>query len=93
MKKELLKGLSAEQIKRVEACKNSTELLVIAKDEGIELSDEQLEAINGGCSSSGNKCPKCGHDKFETTHVKQSALDIGVSTKYKCKKCGHIWYL
>ena len=31
MRKELLKGLSEEQIKKVEACKNSEELLNLAK--------------------------------------------------------------
>ena len=52
MKKELLKGLTDEQIAKVKACKNGEELLKLAKEEGIELSDEQLEAVNGGnCSS------------------------------------------
>ena len=56
MKKELLKGLTDEQIARVKACKNSEELLVLAREEGIELSNEQLEAVNGGaCSDSTDK--------------------------------------
>lgn len=57
MKKELLKGLTDEQIAKVKACKNGEELLKLAKEEGIELSNEQLEAVNGGnCSNdSGNK--------------------------------------
>ena len=51
MKKELLKGLTEEQVAKVKACKNSEELLKLAKEEDIELSDEQLEAVNGGgCS-------------------------------------------
>ena len=53
MKKELLKGLTEEQIAKVKACKSHEELLALAKEEGIELADEQLEAISGGaCSSS-----------------------------------------
>ena len=53
MKNNLLKGLTEEQIAKVKACKNSEELLALAKEEGIELTDEQLEAISGGaCSSS-----------------------------------------
>ena len=36
MKKELLKGLSEEQIAKVKACKNNEELLVLAKAEGIQ---------------------------------------------------------
>ena len=53
MKKELLKGLSEEQIAKIKECKNSEELLALAKAEGVELTNEQLEAISGGnCESS-----------------------------------------
>ena len=93
MKDELLKGLNEQQIARIKACKNNEEMLKIAKEEGVELNDEQLSAISGGCSSGGNKCPKCGSNDFESSIVKNSALDIGGSTKYKCKKCGHVWFL
>ena len=52
MKEELLKGLTEEQIAKVKACKNGEELLKLAKEEGVELSNEQLEAISGGACSS-----------------------------------------
>ena len=48
MRKELLQGLSEEQIKKVEACKSPEEILNLAKAEGVELTDEQLEAVSGG---------------------------------------------
>ena len=49
MKKEqLLKGLTKEQIAKVEACKSAEELLSLAKAEGIELTEEQLATVNGG---------------------------------------------
>ena len=48
MKEELLKGLTEEQIAKVKDCKNQEELLKIAKEEGVELSDEQLNAVSGG---------------------------------------------
>ena len=48
MKKELLKGLTDEQIAKVKACKNQEELLELAKEENIDLTDEQLEAVSGG---------------------------------------------
>ena len=53
MKKELLKGLTEEQIAKVKACKSHEELLALAKEEDIELTDEQLTTISGGgaCSS------------------------------------------
>ena len=65
MKEELLKGLSEEQIAKIKACKNNTEVLELAKNEGIALTDEQLEAVSGGgCGSStpaGAYCPCCNH--------------------------------
>ena len=63
MKKELLKGLSEEQIAKVKACKNNDELLSLAKEECIELTDEQLSAVSGGgCFENSQPviCPKCG---------------------------------
>ena len=91
MKKELLKGLTEDQIRKVKACKNTNELLSIAKDEGVSLTDEQLEAINGGCSTCERKCPMCGSTEFETKIIKKS-MDMAYSqTGYKCKKCHHYW--
>ena len=58
MKQDLLKGLTEEQIAKVKACKNSDELLEMAKKEGIELTDEQLEAISGGACSGEDKDDK-----------------------------------
>ena len=52
MRKDLLKGLSEEQIAKVRACHNPSDLLQLAKDEGVELNQEQLEAISGGACSS-----------------------------------------
>ena len=63
MKEELLKGLTEEQIAKVKACKSNKEILALAKEEGIELTDEQLEAVSGGCgtfTATDKKCPKCG---------------------------------
>ena len=54
-KEELLKGLSEEQIAKAKDCKSQEEFLALAKKEGIKLTEEQLDAINGGC---GNSNPK-----------------------------------
>lgn len=51
MKQELLKGLSEEQIAKIKACRNQEEILELAKVEGVELTDEQLKAISGGCGT------------------------------------------
>lgn len=59
MKKELLKGLTDEQIKMVKACDDINDLMQLAKDEGVELSEEQLNAISGGaCSDSTKNKPR-----------------------------------
>ena len=58
MKKELLKGLTEEQIERARRCSDHAELLRMAKAEGVELTDEQLEAINGGACSGEDKDDK-----------------------------------
>ena len=83
MREELLKGLSEEQIAKVKACKNQEEILALAKEEGIELNEEQLAAVSGGgCFDDDIKCPKCGytgqHNVMEGSNYK----------KLFCGKCG-----
>ena len=51
MKEELFKALSEEQMAKIKDCKNVEELLALAKQEGVELTDDQLEAVNGGCGT------------------------------------------
>ena len=91
MKKDLLAGLSKEQIAKVKACKNSDELLALAKAEGIELTDEQLTVISGGgactvISKGIDKidpfdCPFCGYNgRFDKD-----------GNELTCPKCGKTW--
>lgn len=40
--------LTPEQMEKARACKSAEEMIELAKSEGIELNDEQLEAIAGG---------------------------------------------
>ena len=63
MREELLKGLTEEQIKKVEACKNAEEILALAKEEGVTLSDEQLEATHKAITGTkvNCKCNDCGY--------------------------------
>ena len=89
MKKELLKGLTKEQIEKVKACKNHDELLSLAKKEGIELSKEQLEAVTGGGCFSSFKCPNCGSKDYK----KLARYDFSGCSTYKCNTCGHEWSL
>ena len=40
--------MTEEQIAKVRECKTSEELVQLAMDEGVELTDEQLDAVAGG---------------------------------------------
>lgn len=85
MKKELLEGLTKEQIAKIEVCKNAEEILKIAKEEGIELTDEQLEAVSGGCGFvDPTNCPKCNSTNFITADINMD----GSRVKYFCNSCG-----
>lgn len=84
MKKELLNGLTEEQIAKVKACKSQDELLALAKQEGIELSDEQLEAVSGGACTNYSQCPKC-----QSTYITFDSIMGGA--RYTCHNCGYTW--
>ena len=90
MGKELLKGLTEEQIAKVKACKNHEELLELAKKEGVSLTEEQLAVVSGGgaCSVISDgldyinpyDCPRCG-----SNDVKEK------DGRYTCKSCNYKW--
>ena len=91
MREDLLLGLSKEQIEKVNQCRSSEEILELAKKEGVELTDEQLEAVNGGfCDPDGSsinpiQCPKCHHTNTKLT----GQHDVGklVWDTYYCYDC------
>lgn len=88
MRKELLNGLTPEQIAKVEACKNQEEILAVAKEEGIELTSEQLEAVSGGsCLASPRVCPKC--NSTNTGFVPRTDM----VAEWECLSCGHRWII
>ena len=88
MKKDLLNGLTEEQIAKVKTCKNHEELLELAKKEGVTLTEEQLAVVSGGgaCSVVSDigdyinpyDCPRCGSNNLK---------DKG--TYYICQSCGY----
>ena len=85
VKEDLLKGLTPEQIEKAKKCKNVDELLKFAKKEGIELSNEQLAAVNGGCGTKeapNEICPNCGANNV-VYH------DILIGWDCECRACGH----
>ena len=67
LREDLFRGLTADQLSKVRACKNPDEILSLAKDEGVDLTDEQLEAINGGaCSGSSSNNKNNGGRKIDS---------------------------
>jgi hypothetical protein len=99
MREDLLKGLSEEQIAKIKACKTTEEMLAVAKEEGVELTDDQLEAVSGGaCTETVTpgqgygtqaKCPKCNRLGW-CEMLKRK----GGTHKYlKCPSCGaEFWW-
>ena len=89
----LLKSLTEEQIAKVRACKTQEELLALAKQEDIELTEEQLEAVSGGCTTPVVKptlCPNCKSDQVEKEFIRN---EFNSETYCRCKQCGHKWIL
>ena len=96
MGNNLLKNLTEEQIAKLRHCKDQKEMLALAKEEGIELTDEQLEAVSGGCSSTDTRkvCPNCGSKNTELSpNTKGKAVNGMLVSYYKCKDCKKVFYV
>ena len=54
--------ISSELKEKILACKTPEDILALAKEEGYELSDEELDGISGGwCLTNQKECPdRCG---------------------------------
>ena len=62
------------------------EILALAKEQGVELSDEQLDKIAGGdvwgeTQALISRCPYCGSDQLEF------GTKSGDTRIYRCKSC------
>ena len=89
--------MTEEQIAKVKECKSQEELLKLAKEEGVELTDEQLKIVSGGgkdyCQSTpSDACLYCG-----STDVKYKRETTGVLFDYQycgtCRTCGRSFYI
>ena len=81
-KEELLKGFSKEQIEIIKACKSEDEILALAKKEGVQLTEQQLAAVNGGFCGKDygpEKCPACNSDRI-----------VLADNYWVCNSCGKV---
>ena len=79
------KDLSPEQCEKIDACNNVEEILAVAKEEGYELSDSELDQVSGGAwSTYGVNCPEC---------KKVIKLSSNESQEVTCPSCGHSFTL
>ena len=61
---EYIKDLSPELQEKARACKTKDELLELAAENDLEIPEEALEAVAGGCTSEG-----CEHSFQETERI------------------------
>ena len=68
----LISDLSPELQEKARACATKEELLKLAAESDVELSEDALEAVSGGCGKSRNRgdlvegkfCPDCGSQLY-----------------------------
>lgn len=83
-----LKDMTAEQIERAKKCVTSEERMAFIQENGIELSEEQLQNISAGSSFT------CwlGIHNYERTGATREGLS-GPEYEFRCMECGHVeWY-
>ena len=77
--------LTPEQLAKTKACRTPEDILMLAKEEGYELTNEELEQITGGTADwfeTGNyTCPNCGNQIFTQPGY------------VKCPECGNEFHV
>ena len=79
--------LSPEQAEQAKKCETREERLAFIRENGIELNDEQLEAVSGG----GDEEPKIHtHMWVRTGRTRPGAIwgDIWPDEEVRCDVCG-----
>ena len=89
---DYIKDLAPELQEKARQCKNMDELMELAGEEGVELSDEALANVSGGCGSS-SSCKHKGYDGLVSAAEKIGSGGVQGETKYKitkvrCTACG-----
>ena len=76
---------------KLKTTKTPEDILAIAKEDGYELSDEELAEISGGWGVSAEdllpQCPSCGSYEVAMSTIFGSPG----ATRCSCSKCGYTW--
>lgn len=83
-----IKDLTPEQQEKARACNSADELIDLAKSEGVELTDEQLNQVAGGDWTRTTSCPHCNSENISPT----GQTDPKKGSVYKCNNCGATLY-
>ena len=83
-----LENLTPEQREKALACKSPEEVLALAKQEGYELSDDELDQVSGGWGDVTYyvACPMCDW----SGDITQEQYEAGYLI---CPACGHHMWL
>ena len=66
---------------KLQACESAEELVELARENGVELGDEELDEIaGGGVWNRPKNCPKCG-----------STSIYNYGARFYCRACRHEW--
>lgn len=49
IKEKFVNSLSQELLEKLKACENAEEVMKLMSDNDIELNDDMMEAVSGGC--------------------------------------------
>ncbi len=99
--------LSPEMQEKARQCKDMTELNALLAESDVELSEDALQAVSGGCSASSDiydqgdpipswYCPDCGSQLYYWDQVADS-LTVCYNRAYcanpNCKSCNNgLWW-
>lgn len=85
--------LTPEQLEKEKACETPEELLALAKAEGYELTDAELESVTGGWDIVDDivdtvmpECPSCSSREVSTF-----PMNVGGLKHCVCHHCGYQW--
>ena len=94
-----LEDMTPKMIEQAKGCETDEERLAFIQENGIELTDEQLEGISGG-SKGGTGGDVCKKNPDSDWHVWEKTgrirpgrwLKLVDEPEYKCKFCGDTYW-